>query len=313
MPDGGVVSGPILGEMIGADLIGSELLGEYALGGLMEGAGGGFGGFLGGEAGLGFGGYEGAGGTIGDFATESSWGVNPRVDTPVDTSNWYTEDAPVDSSSWYTEDPMQKMRQLSMPTPSADFTQGGQTWTQSAGGPATSTGMTPYGQFSQMVNSPEARLANNLYSGYRGMNMADQMGQLGANIGTRADPWGANGGRSMAASQLQGTLNGSLDYTKNPMYAARLQAAQRQMASQGYNGSGNAAVAAANAGGAGYNDYINQMSGLAGVGNGTQTGAIQMSGLNNQAEITSRSLATGAYGATRYGMSDPEWFKQTPA
>ena len=54
------------------------------------------------------------------------------------------------------------------------------------------------------------------------------------------------------------------------------------------------------------------MSNLAGVGNGAQTGAIQMSGLNNQAEMTSRALATGAYGATRYAMQ-PDWFKQTPA
>jgi hypothetical protein len=52
---------------------------------------------------------------------------------------------------------------------------------------------------------------------------------------------------------------------KSPVYEAMFQAAQRQSASQGYNGSGNALVAAANAGGQAYQQDFNDLAMLSGA------------------------------------------------
>lgn len=56
--------------------------------------------------------------------------------------------------------------------------------------------------------------------------------------------------------------------TGTAAYKARLTAAERAMAAQGYTGSGNALAAAADAGAAAYQQEFDNLSMLAGVGNG---------------------------------------------
>jgi hypothetical protein len=86
--------------------------------------------------------------------------------------------------------------------------------------------------------------------------------QSGSNNPGYYDPYAQY--RGNAAQQLNGMMN-NYDPASNPVYGAMLQAAQRQAASQGYNGSGNALVAAANAGGQAYQQQFNNLAMLSGA------------------------------------------------
>lgn len=86
------------------------------------------------------------------------------------------------------------------------------------------------------------------------------------------DPYAAY--RGNAAAQLNGMMS-SYNPNQNPVYGAMMQAAQTQAASQGYNGSGNALVAAANAGGQAYQQQFNDLAMLSGANaNPAQAGAL---------------------------------------
>ena len=107
-----------------------------------------------------------------------------------------------------------------------------------------------------------------------GLYQADQMKKLTKLMMKQSDSWGSSGGRDIAAGQLAGVLSGGSDaYEQTPAYKARMQAVQRSMAANGYLGSGNMAAAAAAAGGAGYNEYLQQMGNLAGAGQNPATSA----------------------------------------
>jgi hypothetical protein len=78
------------------------------------------------------------------------------------------------------------------------------------------------------------------------------------------DPYSAY--RGQAASQLNNLMLNPMTYLdQTPEYQSMLTAAQRQAASQGYNGSGNALVAAANAGGQAYQQAFNNLATLSGA------------------------------------------------
>lgn len=70
--------------------------------------------------------------------------------------------------------------------------------------------------------------------------------------------------RGAAAQQLNQLMT-NYNPANNPVYESMMQAAQRQAASQGYNGSGNALVAAANAGGQAYQQQFNNLAMLSGA------------------------------------------------
>lgn len=87
--------------------------------------------------------------------------------------------------------------------------------------------------------------------------------------------------RASAAQQLQ-TLMANPNSAVNSGYGlAAQQAASRTMASQGYTGSGNALVAAANAGGQAYEQQFNNLVTLSGAG---QSPASAQSAANQQAD-----------------------------
>lgn len=86
--------------------------------------------------------------------------------------------------------------------------------------------------------------------------------------------------RPAAASKLNDLMNNPDSIQDLPEYKADMQAASRTSAAQGYTGSGNALVAAANAGGQAYQQAFNNLSMLAGAG---QSPAAAQSAANQQA------------------------------
>lgn len=86
--------------------------------------------------------------------------------------------------------------------------------------------------------------------------------------------------RPQAASQLNQLMTDPNYLQTLPEYQAQLQAASRTMAAQGYTGSGNALVAAAQAGGNAYQQAFNNLALLSGAG---QSPAAAQSAANQQA------------------------------
>lgn len=144
----------------------------------------------------------------------------------------------------------------------------------------------------------------NLGTSIYGMYQSEQMKRLAKLAGAQADPWGASGGRSLAAGQLQGVLaGGSAAYEQTPAYKARMQAVQRSMAANGYLGSGNMAVAAANAGGAGYNEYLQMMGGLSGANaNPASAAQLELTGNSSANNLAINSLGLLAKTAALRGI-----------
>lgn len=86
--------------------------------------------------------------------------------------------------------------------------------------------------------------------------------------------------RDDAAKKLNSLMADPNSLQDLPEYKAQMQAASRTMAAQGYTGSGNALVAAANAGGQAYQQAFNNLALLAGAG---QSPAYAQSAANQQA------------------------------
>lgn len=86
--------------------------------------------------------------------------------------------------------------------------------------------------------------------------------------------------RPAAATKLNDLMNNPGSIQQLPEYQAQMQAASRTSAAQGYTGSGNALVAAANAGGQAYQQAFNNLSMLAGAG---QSPALAQNAANQQA------------------------------
>lgn len=78
--------------------------------------------------------------------------------------------------------------------------------------------------------------------------------------------------RGAAATKLNALMNDPSSIENSPVYKADMQAASRTMAAQGYTGSGNALVAAANAGGQAYQQEFNNLAMLAGAGQSPAAG-----------------------------------------
>lgn len=93
------------------------------------------------------------------------------------------------------------------------------------------------------------------------------------------DPYGPY--RGAAAQKLNQLMNDPNYLQQLPEYQAAQQAASRTIAAQGYTGSGNALVAAANAGGTAYQQAFNNLSTLAGAG---QSPALASSAAAQQAD-----------------------------
>ena len=134
----------------------------------------------------------------------------------------------------------------------------------------------------------------NILSGLYGMNAAQQMSQMAQ----RADPFA--GYRPQYAQQLQQLTMDPSRITSMPGYRAGLQAVQRSMAAQGYQGSGNMMAALSKYGGDFYGQEVNRLATLGGAGISPQ---IALQGQGMAADLTSRGLASLGYGTRMMGMA----------
>ena len=100
--------------------------------------------------------------------------------------------------------------------------------------------------------------------GLVGSYMSSQNSGGGGSGGGQYDPYAQY--RPQAAQQLQALQANPGSAASTPYGVAMSQAASRAMASQGYTGSGNAVVAAANAGGQAYQQDFNNLVVLSGAG-----------------------------------------------
>ena len=148
-------------------------------------------------------------------------------------------------------------------------------------------------------------------SGIYGMYQSEQLRKMAEMARTQADPWGASGGRDLAGGQLQGLMRDPSSITKLPGYEAGLQAVQRSMAAQGYQGSGNMMAAISKYGGDFYNKAISQLGELAGAGVNPGTASqIGITGQIGANDLASRSLATLGYGVQRTQPNQvPPWMQ----
>lgn len=134
--------------------------------------------------------------------------------------------------------------------------------------------------------------------GLYGLYSANKMKKQAAELGRRADPWAQY--RGDAASRLDALSRDPSSITKDPGYGAGLEAVQRSMAAQGYQGSGNMMAALQKYGSDFYEKAIARLSGLAGANQNPAAGpTLEMQGSVNAANLTGQSLNRFAYGMTR--------------
>lgn len=96
--------------------------------------------------------------------------------------------------------------------------------------------------------------------------------------------------RPAAATQLNALMKDPSLATNSSYGQAMQQGASRAMASQGYTGSGNAIVAAANAGGQAYQQQFNNLSMLAGAGQSPAYGAASAANQGNINQANSNQM-----------------------
>lgn len=114
------------------------------------------------------------------------------------------------------------------------------------------------------VTAAVAGVAISAYSAKKAGDNAKQQNKIAREGIDAADPYKAY--RPEAAERLNALMNDPSAVEDTASYKARMSAAERQMAAQGYTGSGNAILEAANAGGAAYQQEFANLSVLSGAG-----------------------------------------------
>lgn len=140
-----------------------------------------------------------------------------------------------------------------------------------------------------------ARDALSIGSGLYGMSQSQKLKQQAQQASQQADPFGPY--RGQFAQQLSALGKDPSSITSMPGYGAGLQAVERRMASQGFNGSGNMMTALSKYGGDFYNNAISQLSGLSGAQFNPASGAaLGLQGNTSAINLASQSLASLGYG-----------------
>lgn len=103
-----------------------------------------------------------------------------------------------------------------------------------------------------------------IYASKKSSKAAKEQNKLAREGIEAADPFKQY--RSDAAAQLDKLMKDPSSIMESPEYRARQQAVARQLASQGYTGSGNALVEAAEAAGTSYQQAFQNLSQLSGAG-----------------------------------------------
>lgn len=116
-----------------------------------------------------------------------------------------------------------------------------------------------------------------------------------------ADPWREY--RDEAAARLDKLSKDPSSITDTATYKARLQAAERVMAAQGYTGSGNAAIAAADAGADAYQQEFNNLATLAGVASG-QSAAVSAYGTGASSVANANDTLNSGYAGVANNLAN---------
>lgn len=106
--------------------------------------------------------------------------------------------------------------------------------------------------------------ATTLYAANRASKQAKEQNKLAREGIEAADPFREY--RDKYAKRLDALMADPSSIKDTPEYKSRLEAASRQLAAQGYTGSGNAVVEAANAGGVAFQQAFQNLSQLSGAG-----------------------------------------------
>ena len=199
-------------------------------------------------------------GNLGGFGGGPNWGpaqYAPEIDLSKPFTNWGSPDMGATFSNWLS-DPMAMLKKLRSMSPLAG-----------KAGPLQS-GM-------------------NILQGLHGINQSRQLSELATRMAERSDPFGPY--RGQYAQQLAAlSANPSL-ITKQPGYAAGLEAVRRSLAAQGYQGSGNMMAALAQYGQKFLGDEQTRLATLAGAGfNPASAGQISMAGNISAAQLLGSSL-----------------------
>ena len=141
-----------------------------------------------------------------------------------------------------------------------------------------------------MVAAAAITTAGSLYAQNKASKDAKKAAsQAGAAAGA-ADPYAAY--RGDAAKKLDALSKNPDSIVDSAVWKARQQAAARAIASQGYTGSGNALVAAADAGASAYQQEFDNLSRLAGADVGLQSAAgVASTGLQTSSQARSDNLS----------------------
>ena len=133
-------------------------------------------------------------------------------------------------------------------------------------------------------------VAGSVYASNKAAKSQKQASKDAAAAAERADPYRAY--RGDAATRLDALSKGPSSVVGSAVWKARQQAAERAIASQGYTGSGNAVVAAADAGASAYQQEFDNLARLAGadVGVGAAAG-VSSTGLNTVQDSRNSSLS----------------------
>lgn len=114
------------------------------------------------------------------------------------------------------------------------------------------------------ITSAAIVTAGSIYASNKASKQAKEQNKLAQQGIAAADPYAAY--RPAAAERLNALMADPSSIKDTASYKARMQAVQRQLASQGYTGSGNALVEAAEAAGTAYQQEFNNLSMLSGAG-----------------------------------------------
>lgn len=145
-------------------------------------------------------------------------------------------------------------------------------------------------------SAPSALMS--IASGLYGLSESEKQKKLAKMAMERSDPFASS--RGQYVERLNTLMGDPSSITKVPGYDAGLQAVERRMAAQGFNGSGNMMTALSKYGGDFYNQEVQRLMQLSGAGAAPGAGsATGLQGYNSGVDTAGKALAELGYGGTR--------------
>lgn len=133
-------------------------------------------------------------------------------------------------------------------------------------------------------------VAGSVYASNKSAKAQKQASKDAAAAAEKADPYAAY--RPDAARRLDALSKDPSTVVGSAVWKARQEAAARALASQGYTGSGNAVVAAADAGASAYQQEFDNLAMLSGAGVGVQSAAgVSSTGLQTVQDARNTNLS----------------------